>query len=210
MNICSCASLTHQKINQMNLVIAKPSVLNHSILLQMSYLLQKHAATASKVSLIALACLTLVASPSAANSKLESNNPFLPFGHTPPPQAQQWSFALLFVLYSFAPNCSQYPVLLAYSPQLFVPSVQADPSSASLSVQPVSHHRRSEEGYCPVQLKHTAEVMVLGGAVQLDVAEVVLLDVIATGRTRHGAESVLGTRYSVVRILANSTHGYVA
>ena len=69
----------------MNLVIAKPSVLNHSILLQMSYLLQKHAATASKVSLIALACLTLVASPSAANSKLESNNPFLPFGHTPPP-----------------------------------------------------------------------------------------------------------------------------
>ena len=47
----------------------------------MSYLLQKHAATASKVSLIALACLTLVASLSAANSKLESNNPFLPFGH---------------------------------------------------------------------------------------------------------------------------------
>jgi len=51
----------------------------------MSYLLQKHAATASKVSLIALACLTLVASLSAANSKLESNNPFLPSGHTPPP-----------------------------------------------------------------------------------------------------------------------------
>ena len=71
----------------MNLVIAKPSVLNHSILLQMSHLLQKHAATASKVSLIALACLTLVASLSAANSKLESNNPFLPFGHTPGPAA---------------------------------------------------------------------------------------------------------------------------
>ena len=47
----------------------------------MSHLLQKYAATASKVSLIALACLTLVASLSAANSKLESNNPFLPFGH---------------------------------------------------------------------------------------------------------------------------------
>ena len=51
----------------------------------MSHLLQKYAATASKVSLIALACLTLVASLSAANSKLESNNPFLPFDYTPPP-----------------------------------------------------------------------------------------------------------------------------
>ena len=47
----------------------------------MSHLLQKHAATASKVSLIALACLTLVTSLSATNSNLESNNPFLPFGH---------------------------------------------------------------------------------------------------------------------------------
>ena len=51
----------------------------------MSHLLQKHAATPSKVSLIALACLTLVASLSATNSKLESNNPFLPVGHIIPP-----------------------------------------------------------------------------------------------------------------------------
>jgi len=59
----------------------------------MSHLLQKHAATASKASLIALASLTLVASLAAASSKLESNSPFLPPGHntmkvvpeTPPP-----------------------------------------------------------------------------------------------------------------------------
>ena len=47
----------------------------------MSHLLQKHAATASKASLIALANLTLVASLAAASSKLESNSPFLPPGH---------------------------------------------------------------------------------------------------------------------------------
>ena len=47
----------------------------------MSHLLQKHAAAASKVLLISLACLTLGISLAAASSKLESNSPFLPAGH---------------------------------------------------------------------------------------------------------------------------------
>ncbi len=47
----------------------------------MGHLLQMHAAAASKVSLIVLACLTLGISLAAASSKLESNSPFLPPGH---------------------------------------------------------------------------------------------------------------------------------
>ena len=50
----------------------------------MSHLLQKHAAAASKVLFISLACLTLGISLAAASSKLESNSPFLPAGYNKP------------------------------------------------------------------------------------------------------------------------------